>query len=107
MFRRKYNKYFKMSIFEPSYINRFIYISCSIAIKVRQGMMYNSMNIYDLSEKTGFSIDKINMILDGIYNLDLKDISTLSNALNCKLLEIINYDKKGIDLSGNSSNNIM
>jgi hypothetical protein len=96
-----------MSISEPSYINRFIDISCSIAIKVRQGMMYNSMNIYDLSEKTGFSIDKINMILDGIYNLDLKDISTLSNALNCKLLEIINYDKKGIDLSGNSSNNIM
>lgn len=107
MFRRKYNKYFKMSISEPSYINRFIDISCSIAIKVRHGMMYNSMNIYDLSEKTGFSIDKINMILDGIYNLDLKDISTLSNALNCKLLEIINYDKKGIDLSGNSSNNIM
>lgn len=96
-----------MSISEPSYINRFIDISCSIAIKVRQGMMYNSMNIYDLSEKTGFSIDKINMILDGIYNLDLKDISTLSNALNCKLLEIINYDKKSIDLSGNSSNNIM
>lgn len=96
-----------MSISEPSYINRFIDISCSIAIKVRQEMMYNSMNIYDLSEKTGFSIDKINMILDGIYNLDLKDISTLSNALNCKLLEIINYDKKGIDLSGNSSNNIM
>lgn len=96
-----------MSISEPSYINRFIDISCSIAIKVRQGMMYNSMNIYDLSEKTGFSIDKINMILDGIYDLDLKDISTLSNVLNCKLIEIINYDKKGIDLSGNSSNNIM
>lgn len=96
-----------MSISEPSYINRFIDISCNIAIKVRQGMMYNSMNIYDLSEKTGFSIDKINMILDGIYDLDLKDISTLSNVLNCKLLEIINYDKKGIDLSGNSSNNIM
>ena len=51
-----------MSVFEPSYINRFIDISCSIAIKVRQGMMYNSMNIYDLSEKTGFSIDKINIL---------------------------------------------
>lgn len=107
MFRRKYNKYFKMSISEPSYINRFIDISCSIAIKVRQGMMYNSMNIYDLSEKTGFSIDKINMILDGIYDLDLKDISTLSNVLNCKLIEIINYDKKDTDLSSNSSNDIM
>ena len=78
-----------MSISEPSYINRFIDISCSIAIKVRQGMMYNSMNIYDLSEKTG------------------KDISTLSNVLNCKLIEIINYDKKDTDLSSNSSNDIM
>jgi hypothetical protein len=35
-----------MSVFEPSYINRFIDISCSIAIKVRQGMMLEKWEIF-------------------------------------------------------------
>jgi ribosome-binding protein aMBF1 (putative translation factor) len=66
--------------------------SASIAIKILSTLRKRNISKEFLSKKCKIRESKINKIVRGSYNLSIKDISKIENALNIKLLDITYND---------------
>lgn len=64
-------------------------ISQRIAIKVLSAIGEQKITKEELSKKSNISLNKINTLVKGSTNLDIKTISKLESALNIKLISTI------------------
>ena len=71
-------------------------ISSNIAIKILSIMEEQNINKNDIVKQLNISMRKLNLILSGSYNFDIKLLCELETILNCKL--IMGNDIKEINL---------
>lgn len=60
--------------------------SFGIALRILDALDTQGLTKDDLNERTGISKVKINKILRGKYNISLKEIRKIENAINIKIL---------------------
>lgn len=61
-------------------------VSSNIAIKVLSIMEEQNINKNDIVKQLNISMRKLNLILSGSYNFDIKSLCELETILNCNLI---------------------